>query len=161
MSKSTTSQKFSQEFRQKSQQILSVIESSKKSEDLLVEAKLVEYGCIEMVGFFDREIKKLIFNFCEKEKTNQYITNYVEKTLDKSSNFKTDLLINLLKKFNTQWGEEIKKHFDHIAKEQVNSLITVRNSLAHGEEIRITKQKLEEYSEGVSSFIEKVGEILR
>lgn len=98
---------------------------------------LNKYSTIKACGTIERAYKDIISDVCIIGVTPQ-VQNYIEKNFrESSSNPNLDNIYKSLKVFDTSWCEQFKNdlnaHASHAKlKTSLSSLVTLRNTLAHG-----------------------------
>jgi len=132
---------------------------TKDFDDPELQSHWVKYLCILSSGHIENSIRYIYGTYAEN-KSHQNIANYMYKNLRRFQNPNTDKIINLTSAFNKDWGKNLEKFISDSEemKSSINSIISLRNLIAHGESVTVTYSSLEKYWENtikVLDFIEK------
>lgn len=104
------------------------------STDIEVQSDFAKYFCILVSGFLENAIVALILDFTERRSTPE-VTLYIERQLEFWTNPNTDKIIQLLGSFSLDWRVASERFLIDERKATVNSLIALRNKIAHGESV--------------------------
>jgi hypothetical protein len=110
-------------------------EVSKYKEEDIIKSHLAKYLCIQASGYLENVIKELIEEYHNKTCTKQ-TSNYVNKKLESFTNIHDKKLTNFLKSFDTEWYNKFNLKLTDEQKESLNSIISQRHLIAHGNEQR-------------------------
>lgn len=133
---------------------LSLELQEKKIDDLFKEVSLVKddeikshlskYLCIKVSGYFENVLKVLISDYvsksCSKESANYIISNTKRIT-----NLSDEKLTDFLKSFSEKWTDDYNYAITDQHRSSLNSLISNRNSIAHGQQDSISFKIIEQY----------------
>ncbi len=131
-----------------------------KVQDDEIKAHMSKYFCIKMSGYLENTIKILVANYSEKS-SPQAISAYVQNSLKTTTNLSEDKLINLLKKFNDDWAVSFTEKINEQQIESLNSIISNRNSIAHGQQDNISYQIISQYFSDIKQIIGILKEIIK
>ena len=92
-----------------------------------------------MSGYLEQAIKELLLHY-SSQGSKQQISRYIEETWPVSKNMTTVNIHTILHQFNEAWGDDfddwLKQHEDR--KSHINSIVSWRNSISHGQESNTT-----------------------
>lgn len=131
-----------------------------KVQDDEIKAHMSKYFCVKMSGYLENTIKILVANYSEKS-SPQAISTYVQNSLKTTTNLSEDKLINLLKKFNDDWAVSFAEKISEQQVESLNSIISNRNSIAHGQQDNISYQIISQYFSDIKQIIGILKEIIK
>lgn len=131
-----------------------------KVQDDEIKAHMSKYFCIKMSGYLENTIKILVANYSEKS-SPQAISTYVQNSLKTTTNLSEDKLISLLKKFNDDWAVSFAEKINEQQIESLNSIISNRNSIAHGQQDNISYQIISQYFSDIKQIIGILKEIIK
>lgn len=99
------------------------------------QAHNAKYLAVLVSGYLEQAIKELILDYVSKGSRN-HISKYVEETWPKSKNMNTKNIEEIFNRFNSTWAEEFSNWLiiKENRKEDINSIVKWRNSIAHGQE---------------------------
>lgn len=128
-------------------------------DDPEIQSHWVKYLCILSSGHIENSIR-YIYGTYAKNKSHENLANYIQNNLRRFQNPKTEKIIDITSAFNKDWGENLEKYLSDSdeMKSSINSIIGLRNSIAHGESVTVTYSSLEKYWKNtikVLEFIEK------
>lgn len=106
-------------------------------EDDELQAHWVRYLCIRVSGFLENALRHIYVDYARSNAT-KYVSNYVERQLERMPNPMMDRICGLTKAFNPQWESELRNTTELEVKESINSIIRNRNKIAHGESVNLT-----------------------
>ncbi|MFB6340316.1 HEPN domain-containing protein [Saccharicrinis sp. FJH62] len=119
-------------------------EISKLDEGDVNKAHLSRYLCIRTSGYLETVIRSLILNFCEGTSPQQ-IENYLTQKTKYITNLEYKKILRLLGEFSKDWKETFESNITDIQKSSLNSVVSNRNSIAHGNTDSITFRNMKEY----------------
>jgi hypothetical protein len=117
------------------QRITNLCNSYDKVKDPEEQAHNAKYLAVLVSGYLEQAIKELLLHYTSQGARSQ-ISRYVEETWPISRNMKTENIKAILNQFDSEWGGgfEVWLGDDEIKKGHINSIVTWRNSIAHGQE---------------------------
>lgn len=127
-----------------------------------INSYLLSYAVIKITGSIEAEFKKCIFEKVT-EGSNKIIKDYLtKKIINNSSNPKTGKIESILGEFNSEWSKIFSdKTKEIIDAANLNSLVALRNSFAHGSTINTSIENLIKYSESGFKIIDILRESVR
>lgn len=114
------------------------------STDIEVQSDFAKYFCILVSGFLENAIVALILDFAQRRSSPE-ITLYIERQLEFWTNPNTDKIIQLLGSFSPDWRVASEQFLIDERKATVNSLIALRNKIAHGESVGTSLGQVKAY----------------
>jgi len=73
------------------------------------------------------------------------VGNYSESQLGKLQNIKTEKLLQLVGAFDPVWRAELENYMEGARRDALDSVVDLRNKIAHGESVGITYQRISDY----------------
>ncbi|SFN24937.1 HEPN domain-containing protein [Salegentibacter flavus] len=107
-------------------------------------AHLSRYLCVRTSGYLENVVRILIANFCDGS-SPQPVKNYIGKRTKYITNLDFKRLKNLLSEFNSEWSNEFEEKVSDQQKSSMNSVISNRNNIAHGNQDSITYLDMARY----------------
>lgn len=122
--------------------------------DLEMQSHWARYLCIRVSGFLEVAVSTIYKKYA-KEKAHSFVANYVEKQLS-IQNPKMEKILNITKSFNPEWAKEIELELRNNSeiKDSIDSIVDVRNKIAHGEDVGITYTRIKRYYEVALKLVE-------
>lgn len=148
-------QEFEIYYNEQKQHLDNIIEKGKKTNALDgTQDEWAKYLCIQVSGFLENTIKNIILNYSTANSIQQ-ITKYITSKTKNLTNLNEDSLRQLINSFSKEWRKifEIKIKENRVLKDSVDSLIAVRNKLAHGENQTIRYTTVEKHFENVQKIV--------
>ena len=120
---------------------------------------LAGYLVVIICGIYEEAIEMIICEWAAKFNSNE-INKFVFTSIDqKFRNPKIQKIIETLNNFNKNWGDEISILPDP-SKEALNSIIGIKNQLAHKGSANITLGEVINYYNRSKEIIEKIDDLL-
>lgn len=130
------------------------------TDDISLQEHWARYLCVVTAGFLEYSIQAIYFDFAKNSSGRQF-ANFVENQLRRIGNPNTDRFLQTAGAFNPEWRKELELFFQEGKdgeKEAINSMISMRNNIAHGGSADITTERVRDYLERsvkVLEFIEQ------
>ena len=98
-----------------------------------------KYIAVLVSGYLEQAVKELTLGFASRGSRPQ-ISRYIQETWPISKNMNTKSIHELLDQFNSNWAESFVSWLEEVdsRKGDINSIVTWRNSIAHGQESNTT-----------------------
>lgn len=127
--------------------------------DLEFQSDFAKYLCVLVSGFFENAITALILDYVERRSSPE-VTLYVERQLRYWTNPNTEKIINLLSSFDVTWGKEATQYLVDARKESLNSLVSLRHKIAHGESVGTSLYQIKEYYKTVREVVQFLEDLI-
>jgi RiboL-PSP-HEPN len=123
--------------------------------DSEMQSHWAKYLCIRVSGFLEVSVYTIYKKYA-KDKASPFVANYVEKQLSSFQNPKMEKILNITRSFNPKWAEELELKLTNNSeiKDSIDSIVDVRNKIAHGENVGITYIKIKRYYEVSLKLVE-------
>lgn len=110
-----------------------------KDSSLESQANSAKYLAVLVSGYLEQAVKELLLHYASQG-ASPHISRYVEQTWPMSKNMNVDNIYTILQQFNVTWSEEFTSWLgeDEDRKRNINSIVSWRNSIAHGQEWNTT-----------------------
>ncbi len=114
----------------------------------------VRYLVVLTSGFLETSVGYIYTEYA-RVKSEQRVGKYVAARLERPVNLGMDRLEQLVRDFDDAWLDELQKHpdFDQI-RSSVQSVVSNRHKVAHGDDINTTFSQLEGYYNGVIKLLD-------
>lgn len=118
------------------------------------EADLNRYACVRLSGFLERSIASCMRALVERESFARGQTFALSWT-ERSPNPRADEILKLVRRFDGGWADELEQYLAEDERgSRVNSLLGIRNDVAHGRNQGVSRIRLLEYHNLVSDLVE-------
>ena len=128
-------------YKKRISDLFEIYKRDKDREDSNIESEShnAKYLAVLVSGYLEQAIKELLLGYAFKESKPE-VSRYIEKTWPKSKNMQTGPIIEILGQFKQSWSEKFKDWLkeEESRKDNINSIVKWRNSIAHGEESNTT-----------------------
>ncbi|PMH10195.1 MULTISPECIES: MAE_28990/MAE_18760 family HEPN-like nuclease [Vibrio] len=104
------------------------------------QAHNAKYLAVLVSGYLEQAVKELLLQYASQG-TRSQITRYIEETWPISRNMNVENIKTILNQFNTGWSQEFSIWLEEEGKNRkndINSIVRWRNSIAHGQESNTT-----------------------
>lgn len=134
--------------------------SQKCDGDMELEAHWARYMCIRCAGFFEIAIREILGQYID-DTSSSASASYGKQALKRNQNPNSEQIIQTLGIFNPAWRKSLEADSCWLdgGKEAFDSVMSVRNALAHGGSAGITLGALTAYRDSaikVLEYIEKL-----
>lgn len=119
--------------------INSLFKTYEEENNIESQAHNAKYLAVLVSGYLEQAIKELMLHY-SSQGTRSQIARYIEKTWPISRNMNADNIKDILHQFNSEWSEEFLTWLENKEnrKNDINSIVRWRNSIAHGQESNTT-----------------------
>jgi hypothetical protein len=104
------------------------------------QAHNAKYLAVLVSGYLEQAVKELLLQYASQG-TRSQITRYIEETWPISRNMNAENIKTILNQFSTGWSHEFSIWLEEEGKNRkndINSIVRWRNSVAHGQESNTT-----------------------
>jgi len=112
--------------------------------DIELQSDFARYLCVLVSGFVETAVSKIASEFCRKRSATQ-VANYADTQLNRLQNVKTEKLLQLVGGFDPAWRRSTEQFMEGARKDALDSVVNLRNKIAHGESVGITYARISEY----------------
>jgi RiboL-PSP-HEPN len=115
---------------------------------------LARYLCVRVSGYLEQATAVILRSHCTKQSWGN-VQQFAVSWLDRTPNLNSDALVKMVRRFNNQIAEELE---GFLAVEErgsgLNSLIGLRNDIAHGRQQGMSREQAWEYFTLAESVID-------
>lgn len=123
-----------------------------------LQSDFAKYLCILVSGFVETAVKELLLEH-SRNNAAPTLQRYVEARTRRLTNLKSKRLLDLLGDFDPDWREKLSLLLVDEKKDALDSVIDLRNKIAHGESVGLTYQRIVDYFKHIKPIIEEVADI--
>jgi len=137
-------------------------EKVKQVEDDEIKSMLTKFLCVRTSGLLENYIKSRIGDYTQGRVPKE-VNRYISQKFKDITNLKCNRLKDVLDSFSNEWSEEFLTYIEEHEqqKNSIESLITNRHNIAHGQNVGMSFSILEQYYEDVKAVITKLETIIR
>lgn len=123
------------------------------SQDNEVQSDFARYLCVLVSGFVETAVSELAAQYCTSRSGPQ-VSNYARSQLAKLQNVKTERLLQFVGAFDATWRTELESFMDGARKDALDSVVDLRNKIAHGESVGVTYTRISNYYSQIKQAID-------
>jgi len=137
-----------------------LLDQIRKVDNDELQAHLSKYFCVKISGYFENVIKSLVETYstgtCPKP-----IKTYIDGSVKSITNLSEDKLCKFLKKFDPDWESRFLSNVSERELQSLNSIISNRNSISHGQQDNISYTYVSQYYSDLKGVIKVLKEIVK
>lgn len=125
-----------------------------------LKAHLSKYFCVRISGYLENVLKILVANYSEGSSPRP-VSNYLQNNLKSVTNLSEDKMQKILNKFSEDWSTNFS---DRVTEQQIlslNSIISNRNSIAHGQQDNISYKVIGQYYLDLKEIVKILRDIIK
>lgn len=121
-------------------------------DDLEIRSDFARYLCILVSGFIENAVKILATEYC-RARSQPPVGNYAGSQLGRLRNLNSERLGQVLGSFERAWRDEFVNFLEGPRKDALDSVLSLRNQIAHGESVGLTYVRMQEYYSRVKEIV--------
>jgi hypothetical protein len=125
-----------------------------------IQGHFAKYLCVKTSGLFENYIKSQIGDFADSTSAQQ-IAKHVKAKNKHFTNIDYRKLDGFINSFSTDWWEKFEKELNADLKSSLNSIISNRNNIAHGNPDSITFGNMKTHYENMKKIISILDSIIK
>ena len=126
--------------------------------DTELQSDFSRYLCVLVSGYVETAVTELILEH-SRNNSSPTIQMYVESRTQRLTNLNCERLEQLLGQFNPDWRAAIASILVDEKKDALNSVVSLRNKIAHGGSVGVTYQRISEYYNQIKPIIDLVADL--
>ncbi len=111
-------------------------------------------------GYLEAMCRGAVLEYTRK-RANPKVVNFVSRSLDRFPNPSMDNILNLVQRLDSDIADDLRDFVDENISESVNSIVGLRNRIAHGRFANISVGRITEYFDNARKFARKMEELLQ
>lgn len=127
--------------------------------DIEAQSDFAKYFCVLVSGFLENAIIALVLDIAQRRSAPE-VAHFVERQLDLWMNPTCEKITQLLGNFSADWRIEAEKYLVDERKAAVNSLVALRNKIAHGESVGTSLAQVKNYYATVLNVVEFMSNLI-
>jgi hypothetical protein len=124
-------------------------------ENAAIQSHWARYLCVLISGFIENSVSAIYSEYAGRV-ASPHVANYVDNQLRRFQNPNMERILQLTRSFNRQWAENLEISTKGELKDAVDSVISTRNSIAHGRYVEITYHRVQDYYKNTVKVIELI-----
>ena len=123
-----------------------------------LQSDFARYLCILVSGFLEKAVAELVLEHARRH-SQASIQRFVEYRSRRITNINAQRLQELLGTFDPVWQSDLEKFLVDERKAAVDSIVSLRNLISHGQSVGVTFVRVKEYYEHVREVLEHVADL--
>ena len=123
-----------------------------------IQSDFARYLCVLVSGYLENAVVELVVEHARK-KGAPTLQRFVEQQTRRFTNVRAQRLQELLGSFNPDWRRDLEEFLVDERKDAVDSVIALRNNIAHGESVGLTYNRIDEYYRQVQLVVDRVRDL--
>lgn len=125
------------------------------SADPEVQSHFARYLCVLVSGYLEQAVKELLLDHTRRQ-SSPSVLRFVEAQIRRQTNMKSQRLIDLVGSFDPTWRADLETYIVDERKDAVDSVVTNRNRIAHGDSVGVTFTRISEYYQQVQLVVDRI-----
>lgn len=117
-----------------------------------LKAHLSKYFCVRISGYLEIVLKCLVCKYSEGNSPKP-VSNYLQNDLKNITNLSPDKIQKTLCKFSIEWYDNFESKVTEQQLQSLNSIISNRNSIAHGQQDNISYKVIVQYYNDLKEIV--------
>lgn len=123
------------------------------------QADYARHLCVLLSGFVERSVADIVLAYAQ-DKTAAPLRSFLEASLRRLTNVDKDRLLRVVGSLDAAWRGELERFVVDERQAALNSIVGLRNDIAHGGGASISLRQVERYWVVLQEVIDKLEEIL-
>ncbi len=113
-------------------------------DDPYLQAHFARYLCVLLSGYLEYAVYEIFSDYARRT-AHKRVAGYVERRLDDFYTPSTERLLALAGEFDRTWREDLEHRLTPEMREAINSIRSLRNQIAHGENMGVSYATMRDY----------------
>lgn len=122
------------------------------NDDLEVRSDFARYLCVLVSGFVEKAVTVLASSYC-RDRSQPPVAKYAGTQLGRLQNVNSERLAQVVGAFEGTWRDELIVFLGDDRKDALDSVLSLRNHIAHGESVGLTYARIQEYYRRVKDIV--------
>ncbi len=123
-----------------------------------MQSDFAKYLCILVSGYVETAVTELLLEHSRRNAAPT-VQRYVEAHTRRLTNLNSERLQQLLGSFDPDWRQSLSQLLVDEKKDALDSVVSLRNKIAHGESVGLTYQRIIGYFKHIKPVVEKVEDL--
>lgn len=148
--------------KQSIKEIDNAIQLAERQDDDELKSHLANFICIRVSGLVENYLKTRISDYSDK-KVPKPISHYLSRKFADITNLKESKLRETLGLFSKEWQGQFERYIqdNQQLKSSLDSVITNRHSIAHGQNVSLTLKSVKQYYDDIKKVIAELDKIIK
>ena len=127
-------------------------------DNLELKSDFAKYLCILVSGYLERSIVEIVQDHARRCGAPT-LQRFVEQKTKRFTNANSHKILELLGSFNQDWRNQIDEFLKDDLKDAVDSIVALRNAIAHGNSVSLTYQRISDYYRRVQTVVQEIADL--
>ena len=127
-------------------------------DDLELQADFAKYLCVLVSGYLEKAVVELVQEHARRCGAPS-LQRFVEQKTRHFTNANAQKLQGLLGSFDPDWRKNVEGFLVDELKDAVDSIVALRNTIAHGNSVSVTYHRVSDYYQCVQQVIDKIADL--
>lgn len=128
------------------------------SYDMELQSDFARYLCVLVSGFLEKAVAELVLEHARRSGSLS-LQRFVERKTRRFTNANAQRLQNLLGSFDPDWSRTLESFLDGELKDAVDSVVDLRNTIAHGGSVGVSYQRVSDYYVRVQRVVDQIADL--
>lgn len=124
-----------------------------------LQADYARYLCVLVSGFVERAVAEIVMDYAQGKAPAQ-LQSYLETSLKRLTLVDKERLLQVVGSLDAGWRAELERYVVDERQAAINSIVGLRNDIAHGGSGSIGLLQMEKYWVAAQEVVEKVEELI-
>ena len=126
--------------------------------DLELQSDFARYLCVLVSGYLETAVKELVLEHARRV-GGPSLQRFVEQRTRRFTNANAQRLQDLLGSFDSDWRIALESLLVDEFKDAVDSIVDLKNKIAHGGSVGVTYQRVSDYYACVQKVVEQIADL--
>nr|VFJ87039.1 MAG: hypothetical protein BECKLFY1418A_GA0070994_100122 [Candidatus Kentron sp. LFY] len=126
---------------------------------LELQSDFAGYLCILVSGYLEKAVAALLLEHARQCGAPMTLQRFVERKTRRPINLNAQRLGELLGSFDPEWKHNLERFLVDEYKDAVNSIVRLRNKIAHGESVDLTYRQISDYYIQVQKVVDQIARL--
>jgi len=127
-------------------------------DDLELQSDFARYLCVLVSGYLETAVAELVLEHA-RNAGRPSLQRFVELKTRRFTNANAQRLKDLLGSFDTDWRGSLETLLVDDLKDAVDSIVGLRNRIAHGDSVGVTFQRVSDYYRRIQRVVERIADL--
>lgn len=123
-------------------------------------AWLAQIMTIWASGYLEATCRSELAAYASRKGGHPHVVNFAVRNIERFRNPKIDRILDLIRRFDKDLATRLEASVDDRIKESVNSIVGLRNQVAHGRSSDVTITRIGAHFENAQRFARKLKDVL-
>jgi hypothetical protein len=111
------------------------------------------YLCVALCGYLETAIRELVTEHC-RLRAERTVASHASAQLSRFQNPNAQRITGLVAAFDLNWQAQVDDYMADERRNAVDSIMGIRHQIAHGQNVGVTFQRVDEYRKSVYEVVD-------